>query len=164
MFETKYNSSSSSFQQILELWSSLTAATVSELVAQMVVWQGEGFLDPAVWKAIPEKISPKVFPENLEELQNLPLPEIQDQKGTVIQQTHINVLVYGGQTRGSSALDMTEVSQAIEAATNPALEPKGEPRQNNKETTTLNLIAIPGNLQEEQRVKPDGKYCYCIKL
>ncbi len=125
----------------------MRAATVSELVAQLVVWQGERFMDPAVWKAILEKISSEVFPENLEELQNLTLPEIQNLKATVIQQ-QVNFLVIGGQTKESFGL--AEVSQAIEAATNLAFKPKGEPRQKNKEIAAPKMMPTHG--QQEQRI------------
>ncbi len=55
----------------------------------MVAWQREGFLDSAVWKFLPEKISPEALPENLEELQALPPPEIPEPGPVVVKEAAI---------------------------------------------------------------------------
>ncbi len=78
--------------QILYHWSQQSPLKTKQLVDEMVAWQQEGFLDPAVWKFLPEKISLEALPENLEELQSLPPPTSptkQQVKGSQITQHNI---------------------------------------------------------------------------
>ena len=80
----------------------------------MLAWQEKKFLDPKIWIKLPEKISPEALPENLEELQNLPPPEIQDQRAIVVQKQQINVFI--GRKEAES-LNLSEIT-AFGASTN----------------------------------------------
>ena len=53
----------------------MESVLVKDLIAEMVAWYQNGYLDPRVWEQIGSKINPAALPDNVSTLQ-LPAPPI----------------------------------------------------------------------------------------